>query len=182
MHLQHFIRTYPHSLPLPQCQAWCEGFASHQPTRNGAGVRLGLEASSWHEFDVAKQQPALVPSLEKLALQGFYRYNQDCGLTLPIHTPVRFSEWIIKRYRADQNEGFQYHFDALGPVANRYLVFLWYLNTVGQGGETVFPDIGVQIVPQAGTLLIFPPYWLFQHAGLPPISGDKYILSTYALY
>ncbi|WP_394687711.1 hypothetical protein [uncultured Xanthomonas sp.] len=28
-------------------------------------------------------------------------------------------------------------------------------------------------------LLIFPPYWMFLHAGLPPRSGDKYILSTY---
>ncbi|XQA78123.1 hypothetical protein ACM9W9_20455 [Xanthomonas sacchari] len=28
-------------------------------------------------------------------------------------------------------------------------------------------------------LLIFPPYWMFLHAWLPPRSGDKYILSTY---
>lgn len=28
-------------------------------------------------------------------------------------------------------------------------------------------------------LLIFPPYRMFLHAGLPPRSGDKYILSTY---
>lgn len=29
---------------------------------------------------------------------------------------------------------------------------------------------------------MFPPYWMYQHEGLPPISGDKYILSTYLLF
>jgi hypothetical protein len=29
---------------------------------------------------------------------------------------------------------------------------------------------------------MFPPYWMYQHAGLPPESGDKYILSTYLMF
>ena len=29
---------------------------------------------------------------------------------------------------------------------------------------------------------MFPPYWMFQHAGAPAISGDKYILSTYLMF
>jgi hypothetical protein len=28
---------------------------------------------------------------------------------------------------------------------------------------------------------MFPPYWMYQQ-GLPPQSGDKYILSTYLLF
>jgi prolyl 4-hydroxylase len=31
-------------------------------------------------------------------------------------------------------------------------------------------------------MLIFPPYWMYQHAGLPPLSNEKYILSTYLLF
>jgi len=30
--------------------------------------------------------------------------------------------------------------------------------------------------------VVFPPYWMFQHAGLAPVSNDKYILSTYLLF
>jgi hypothetical protein len=26
---------------------------------------------------------------------------------------------------------------------------------------------------------MFPPYWMYMHAALPPRSGDKYIISTY---
>ena len=33
-----------------------------------------------------------------------------------------------------------------------------------------------------GRLVVFPPYWMFQHEGRPPVSGDKYILSTYLLF
>jgi len=53
------------------------------------------------------------------------------------------------------------------------------LNDVACGGETEFPHLGVSVKPEAGRLLIFPPYWMYQHQGLPPVSGDKYILSTY---
>jgi hypothetical protein len=29
---------------------------------------------------------------------------------------------------------------------------------------------------------MFPPYWMYQHAGLPPRSGNKFIVSTYLLF
>jgi len=40
----------------------------------------------------------------------------------------------------------------------------------------------LKVKPQCGRLLMFPPYWMYQHQGLPPISGEKYILSTYLLF
>ena len=88
----------------------------------------------------------------------------------------------IKRYRAGAEERFQPHFDSIDAVANRYLVFLWYLNDVADGGQTRFVDLGVDVEARAGRLLMFPPYWMFQHAGLPPRSNDKYIVSTYLLF
>jgi hypothetical protein len=29
---------------------------------------------------------------------------------------------------------------------------------------------------------MFPPYWMYQHEGAPPLSGDKYIVGTYLLF
>jgi len=29
---------------------------------------------------------------------------------------------------------------------------------------------------------MFPPYWMYQHAGVAPQSSEKYILSTYLLF
>jgi hypothetical protein len=79
-------------------------------------------------------------------------------------------------------EQFQLHFDAIHHVSHRYLVLLWYLNDVAEGGETRFPQLDCSVSARAGTLLMFPPYWMYQHEGVSPVSGDKYILSTYLLF
>ena len=71
---------------------------------------------------------------------------------------------------------------AIHHVAHRYMVLLWYLNDVNEGGETRFPQLGHSVQARAGTLLMFPPYWMYQHEGVAPASGDKYILSTYLLF
>ena len=38
------------------------------------------------------------------------------------------------------------------------------------------------VQPKRGSILIFPPTWMYRHAGLPPVSNDKYILGTYLHY
>ncbi len=114
--------------------------------------------------------------------QALRRYNHDIGLPIAIPNTPLMSEFVIKRYRPGQQEQFQLHFDAINYVSNRYLVLLWYLNDVAVGGETEFPHLKLTVKPETGRLLIFPPYWMYQHQGLPPVSGDKYILSTYLLF
>ena len=57
---------------------------------------------------------------------------------------------------------------------------MWYLNDVNEGGKTVFKDIEIQ--PKQGTLIVFPPLWMYPHKGEPPTSGSKYIMSTYLHY
>ncbi len=92
-----------------------------------------------------------------------------------------FEQFRIKRYNVGGDEMFDTHVDVMDySSARRFLSFLWYLNDVDDGGETVFKDITIK--PKAGTLLIFPPLWMYPHRGNPPISGPKYIMSTYLHY
>lgn len=92
-----------------------------------------------------------------------------------------FEQFRIKKYKPDGNDAFDCHVDVMDhPSARRFLAFLWYLNDVDEGGETVFKDL--EIKPKTGKLLVFPPMWMFPHIGKPPISGEKYILSTYLHY
>lgn len=58
----------------------------------------------------------------------------------------------------------------------RVITFIWYLNDVDCGGETVFFD-SIKIKPETGKLLLFPSCWCFPHQGLIPISNDKYIIT-----
>lgn len=183
--LRDFIRVYDGALSAGQCGELLAAFEQLQEyqERNGAGIRPALEASAWSELDLGAHGGIGIKALFLEQVQRYHQiYNADLGMSLPISPVRRLAQLIMKRYRVGSDERFQLHFDALGEVANRYLVFLWYLNDVEEGGETQFPDIGVSVAPRTGRLVVFPPYWMFQHAGLPPRSGDKYILSTYLLY
>ncbi|MES2682940.1 MAG: 2OG-Fe(II) oxygenase [Pseudomonadota bacterium] len=183
--LSDYILTADQVLDAETCRELIDLFEKQSSAKraNGAGVRAGLEESAWTELDLARAKvPALQAKLLACARHVHAGYGTAVNLGLPLPQPKRYAEWVIKRYLPNGKERFQTHFDAVNEVSNRYLVYLWYLNDVDEGGETVFPDIGLQVAPKAGRLLMFPPYWMYQHGGLPPRSGPKYILSTYALF
>src|SRR5687767_11188484 len=183
--LRRYIRTYDHDLEPQLCQQMIGSFAGLErfQMRNGRGVRRGLEDSAWTELNVSRLSDAAFQGMfRKLIDRALARYNRDIELAIPIPNSPLFSNLTLKRYRPGQQEQFQLHFDSINHVANRYLVLLWYLNDVEQGGETRFPQLDVTVPARAGRLLMFPPYWMYQHEGRPPISGDKYIISTYLLF
>lgn len=183
--LRSYVQTFDAALPAAFCEQLIASFkqTTDRHVVRSPGWRAGLDASSWTELDVS--------ALADEAFMGFFYkqiddhlalYNQRLGLTLPVPTSSLVSDMRIKRYVVGSGEAFQPHFDAIYEVANRYLVFLWYLNDVAEGGETEFCDLGVKVLARTGRLLMFPPYWMYQHAGRPPLSGDKYILSMYLLF
>ena len=62
----------------------------------------------------------------------------------------------------------------------RILTYLFYLNTIDEGGETEFID-GTKIKPEKGKLLIFPATWPYIHKGNIPLSCNKYIVTGWLL-
>ena len=92
-----------------------------------------------------------------------------------------FEQFRIKKYKPTGNDRFDTHVDVKDyQSARRFLSFFWYLNDVDDGGKTIFKDM--EIKPSMGTLIVFPPLWMFPHKGEPPISSSKYLLSTYLHY
>ncbi len=183
--LKHYIRVYDHNLDATLCQKMIGSFHALEKLqrRNGRGIRAGLEGSSWTELNVSKlSDTAFLDMFRRIISAALARYNHDIGLTIALPNSHTFSDLIMKRYRPDADERFQLHFDAINHVANRYMVFLWYLNDVAEGGETRFPQLEHRVESRSGRLLMFPPYWMYQHEGLPPRSGEKFILSTYLLF
>lgn len=183
--LRHFIRVYDEDLTTAFCNRMVQSFQTlgRFQAPNGRGVRAGLEQSQWTEVNVTR--------LADTGFLGFFRtridaalerYNSEVDLGIRIPNTPKTADLVLKRYRAGGQDSFQLHFDSINEVANRYLVMLWYLNDVEEGGETRFPQLDVAVRPRAGRLLVFPPYWMYQHEGLPPGSGEKYILSTYLLF
>lgn len=183
--LANYIRTFEHALPANFCSQVIELFeidASRQQ-RNGATVRPGLAESSWLEMDLSACQDFNFRNVVLNCVRHYKtQYEKVCGIRPALPEPGLLAPLIVKRYEPGGTDRFQPHFDSIAEVANRYLVFLWYLNVVESGGETEFLDLGVSSRPETGKLLMFPPFWMYRHAGRPPTSNSKYILSTYALW
>lgn len=180
--LKHYVRCYDGDLEPAFCEQLIASFhaSSGWHSRNGMGARAGLEQSAWTELNVSRlADPAFKGFFIQRVQQALARYNRDIGLSAEVPWRPRLADLRIKQYRAQAGDAFQPHFDACDEETGRYLVFLWYLNDVAEGGQTRFVDLDLDIVPRAGRLLVFPPYWMYMHAALPPRSGDKYILSTY---
>lgn len=92
-----------------------------------------------------------------------------------------FEQFRIKKYNPGGEDRFDTHVDVVDyGTSRRFLSFLWYLNDVESGGNTVFKDLSIS--PKRGTLMMFPPLWMYPHRGEPPISGPKYIMSAYLHY
>ena len=92
-----------------------------------------------------------------------------------------FEQFRIKKYIPGGTDRFDTHVDVKDyQSARRFLSFMWYLNDVPEGGKTIFKDL--EITPKTGSLLVFPPLWMFPHRGEPPISNPKYVLNTYLHY
>lgn len=65
----------------------------------------------------------------------------------------------------------------LMPNSSRHLVFMTYLNTVDDGGETEFFHQGIKIKPQKGLTVIWPADWTHTHRGCPSTTQTKYIIT-----
>ena len=185
LRIEHCIQVFDDALPAEFCAQMVESFqrTGHLHVPNGRGYRRGFDASAWTELNISPLADAGFKGLFiKQIDEHLARYNERLGLTLPVPNRPRIEDIRIKRYRAGSDEQFEPHFDSMDDKANRYMVFLWYLNDVAAGGETEFLNLDIKVAPRAGRLLMFPPYWMFQHAGLAPQSNDKYIVSTYLLF
>lgn len=54
-----------------------------------------------------------------------------------------------------------------------------YLNTVEEGGDTVFTYFGAGVKPVEGRIVFFPANYAYMHEALPPVSEDKFAVVTW---
>jgi hypothetical protein len=64
---------------------------------------------------------------------------------------------------------------------NRAFAFSIYLNDVEEGGETEFLHFSQRVKPKTGRIVIWPAAFPYVHRGNPPLSGKKYMLTSWML-
>jgi hypothetical protein len=84
--------------------------------------------------------------------------------------------FLIQRYIKNHGK-YIYHNDFhIKNSGFRVITFLWYLNTIEEGGETEFWG-NYKIKPEQGKLIFFPALWCFPHCGNIPLNDNKYIIT-----
>jgi hypothetical protein len=92
--------------------------------------------------------------------------------------PILFDHFSIQKYDVNVSGKYKYHTDNfINSLDNteRCISFIWYLNSVSNGGETEFVN-NIKITPEKGKLVLFPSTWTYPHCSRPVISNDKYII------
>lgn len=183
MLLSDLVRIYPAAMPPALCQTLVDGFEALEGQHLGR-ADADPTAPRFTELNLTQQWQAGHDEAFPAILPLFERYSRELQIC-PEQWPAElaFEELRIKRYRPGTGEAFPEHVDVGDHAsARRFLAALIYLNDVDNGGATEFPGWGQAIQPRAGTAVLFPPLWPWLHAGRPPVSGPKWILSTYLHY
>ena len=180
-----FVFVKEHALANDICNEMIERFESSESDQYPGRVGQLLEqdqsikqstdimlSSHQHWKDIDRE---LFRSLSSALMQFSKQYPyfsgpfKDMGYGIQRTQPGEFYHWHI--------DGGSHEF------SNRQLVAIWYLNDVIEGGgETEFEYQKLQIKPEAGKLLLFPPFWTHQHRGKTLQAGIKYIATTWVVF
>ena len=95
----------------------------------------------------------------------FHFTNLKIQKTLPTEG---YHVWHIEHGKGFDNEA-------------RAFVFSIYLNGVEDGGETEFLHFSKRVKPKTGRIVIWPAAFPYVHRGNPPLSGEKYILTSWMM-
>jgi hypothetical protein len=180
-----FIFEKRGALPLDICNEMIRRFEQHEDEQYEG--RLGQQAGK--DRNIKKSTDLVVsgkPHWQDIDRELF----RSLGLAIAefreafpfFKGPFKDSGYAIQR--TSPGEHYHWHIDGGShEFSQRQLVAVWYLNDApGPGGETEFSYQNVIIRPEAGKLLLFPPFWTHEHRGVTLQQGVKYIATTWAVF
>lgn len=177
-----FIRIYDNNLTEEFCDYCIELFEKdHRKTPGVTGrgyvpeVKDSLDLlitgeSGWEAVDTLLHAALSDPAQDYFSLLDTFKhtvYNpRDTGYQIQKTVPGGGYTW--------HNDSFVYD-----DCYERVFTYIWYLNTIEDGGETEFLDRKIQ--PVAGRLVLFPATWTYLHRGHAPNKGSKYICTGWMM-
>ncbi len=192
--IKDFIGVYDGYIPDEACDQAIELFNKYQEfnkvfsrfTSEGATQDFKNDKQLFCTGDVLTDQEFNVNKLKLLMV------NFDMALK------HYYTETNVKKYTADDiitdhvkiqktmpSQGYHvWHVEHGQGRGNekRVLVYSIYLNTVEDGGETEFLYQSQRVKPVKGRIVIWPAGFPYVHRGNPPLSGEKYIVTSWINY
>jgi len=180
-----FIFEKPRALPIDVCNEMIRRFEAQ--TDEQYEGRIGQTA--YKDRSIKKSTDLVVSGkdhwkdIDRALFNSLGRAMLELRETYPYFKgPFKDVGYAIQRSNA--GEFYHWHIDGGShEFSQRQLVAVWYLNDVpGPGGETEFAFQDVKVTPQAGKLVLFPPFWTHEHRGVTVEKGVKYIATTWVVF
>jgi len=109
-------------------------------------------------------------------------YSEKTGAEEAYGHPVFYT--TLKIQKTHPTEGYHVwhveHAKGIG-YSTRAFVFSIFLNDVEEGGETEFLHFSKRVKPKTGRIIIWPAGFPYVHRGNPPLSGEKFLLTSWKL-
>ncbi len=185
--LKDYIKVYDDICDTETCNQIVEAFNSQEDYH----VYIDrLKRPTFTEMNISQRYLEKDPQwiifqkqIQTFFIEAVSKYMDELDIGPDFPAKYAFEEFRIKKYSANSADEFADHVD-VGDYnsARRFLVCFLYLNDVEEGGTTDFPKINHAITPKCARILVFPPNWMYRHAGRPVTKGTKYILGSYLHY
>ncbi len=180
--MSDFIWVKDNVLTSEFCKHCIERFESDPqiaPGHVGSGLRPDIKDTMDLMITTNGDWPEEDEVFTKCLTKSVHEYAQYCE-DIATSLEVTWHEFFDTGYQIQRYEpntgGYRWHHDdnVLQSQEQRYLTFIWYLNTVKEDGYTEFID-GTRVRAKEGRIVIFPSGWTFLHRGYPPKNQRKYI-------
>jgi hypothetical protein len=187
--LTDFIKVYDDCISAEVCQQVIDLFEEEEDKQE----RVEREQKpNFTQFNLTQfinsgsstaKDTLLHDNLTKVFLNTINLYCIDLLVMDELPSQYALEELRIKKYRKGTDDQFAQHVDVGNHnSARRFIATFLYLTDHEYEGQTVFNNLGLSIDPKPGRILVFPPLWMFPHAGMPVKNKDKYIVGTYCHY
>jgi len=184
----NFIGEYRNALSKDECKLIIQYFEESKNT--GPGVLM--DESKEPVVDKTRKDSIdltigwdedVLPTyiIEKSLVKNSKRYREQYPCCDDI-SPWGPSEYYnIQKYKPNQGF-FKTHCESAMKNNDRVFAWMFYLNTVTDGGGTRFPAYDLDMKAEVGKLLIWPAYFTHVHHGIVSETQTKYIATGWFSY
>lgn len=194
----NFVEVYDNAVD----KQTCENIIKHFEEVKNAGLSIDRQtkegvAKLTKDTDMydLTETPDLLPSNsitsanDKIIFQTFKEafwncYNQYITKYDLTQTTTHTLDGYVKIQKTVPGQGYHvWHWEQDSVHhGHRLLLVMLYLNDVEEGGETEFLYQGLRVKPKQGSIMICPGSFTHTHRGNPPLTGEKYVMNTWAVY
>ena len=190
-HIQNFIGVYDNYITDAECDKAIQLFENQKKFNKTMDRRqfenaMSVEKKDMQYFSDMHNIDVWWTELKSLIFNfdmAFNHYIRETGAD-GIYPDGRFYFTQLKLQKTRPTEGYHvWHIEHSTGFANepRAFVYSVYLNDVEEGGETEFLHFSKRVKPKTGRIVIWPAAFPYVHRGNSPLSGEKYILTSWLL-